>query len=199
MIKNIKIDFDEPSMIVVKMSSKFNKYYALLSQEHKAIYDAYTKEFKEKDDIRHRWSTKMRIIYEKLSDNEEYKKIRNMPTDTPTEWNLWEEAIETFRDNFPDFRAVYEGDKIARQNFGEIYNKITKFRAAVYILYEMPEPKATPTDDETKQCTICTVNLKDYALPCGHVYCIECIGKMKCECPTCKKSFVKSKCIKLFL
>ena len=178
--------------------SKFNKYYPLLSQEHKVKYDAYTKEFKEKNDIRLRWGTKMRDIHYQVSKNKEYEKIRLMPTDTPTQWDLWEKALDKFRDNFPDYRAVEQGDELARRDYGVIHDKITKFRAAVYILYELPEPKGTPTDDETKQCTICTVNFKDHALPCGHIYCVECVDKMKCECPTCKKGFVKDKVIKLF-
>merc|ERR1712083_275636 len=45
-------------------------------------------------------------------------------------------------------------------------------------------------------CSICTTNRKQYALPCGHIYCKTCITKMVC-CAFCKKVVDERKMIKI--
>ena len=56
---------------------------------------------------------------------------------------------------------------------------------------------AVKTDDESKQCSICMVNLKDQSLPCGHTFCVECVIKIK-ECSICKKSFMNKDVRKIY-
>lgn len=180
--------------------SKWDKYKVLLTEEHKKKLEPISKEFEEKkkihNDLYDRGYEMMRFV----GSTDEYKEISKMPTTTDNEHRLWRQARQDlYIKYYPDYLAFEEEQRLASTEFRIISNKLDKFKSAVYILYEIPEPKGTPTDDETKQCIICTVNLKDHALPCGHIYCVECIGKMKCECPTCKKSFVKSKAIKLYL
>ena len=100
---------------------------------------------------------------------------------------------------------MYPQVAVLRRESQELYaparkytNECEAFRKAVYILYELPVVKGVATDDETKQCCVCKENLKDHTLPCGHIYCIECIEKIKTTCPTCKKGFLKKSVIKLY-
>jgi hypothetical protein len=179
--------------------SKWDKYKVLLTEEHKKKLEPISKEFEEKKLIHNNLYDKWHEMMTFVCSTDEYKEINKMPTTNSSEHRLYQEARHNlYLKYYPDYFVFEEKLSVASLEFRIISNKLDRFKSAVYILYEIPEPKGTPTDDETKQCTICTVNLKDHALPCGHIYCVECIGKMKCECPTCKKSFVKSKAIKLF-
>eukprot|EP01083_Nonionella_stella_P050973 135385_1 len=49
-----------------------------------------------------------------------------------------------------------------------------------------------------QSCAICTVNKKQFVLPCGHIFCAKCVHKLK-VCAFCKKSFNKSQTFKVFL
>jgi len=183
--------------------SKWDKYRSLLSKEQEAKYSAILKDNKEKQKINSDLYDEIKEEYDIARKSEEFKEwVKNSNNNNDSSpytivdlklreiihKNVGRAYFETLGDNRERARCAYISSE----------NKLKSFRSAVYILYELPEPKAIATDDETKQCTICTANLKDHALPCGHVYCVECIGKMKCECPTCKKRFVKSKAIKIF-
>jgi len=180
--------------------SKWNKYRPLLSKEHEAKYCVILADNKEKCKINSDLADQIDTIHALTKDRDEYINIiSKMPDNTEGQRRLGHQAyMDLVIKYYPNFETLYEQRQRARRAYISSENKLTSFRSAVFILYEIPEPKGTPTDDETKQCSICTVNFKDHALPCGHIYCVECIGKMKCECPTCKKRFVKSKAIKLF-
>ena len=179
--------------------SKWDKYKVLLTEEHKKKLEPISKEFQEKKVIHNNLYDKWEDMMKFVTSTDEYEELRKMPITTDSERTLWRQARHNiYIKYYPDYLAFEEEQRVASQEFRIISNKLDRFKSAVYILYEIPEPKGTPTDDETKQCNICTVNFKDHTLPCGHIYCVECIGKIKCECPTCKKSFVKSTVIKLF-
>ena len=184
------------------MSSKWNKYRALLSKEHKAKYSIILADNKEKCKINSDLADKISEMYYNARESEEFKEWVKDDNDEQsssyTETDLKLREIIHKQHTRLYFESLCDQRERARCAYISSENKLTRFTSAVYMLYEIPEPKATPTDDETKQCSICVENLKDYALPCGHVYCIECIGKMKCECPTCKKRFIKDKAIKIF-
>jgi hypothetical protein len=180
--------------------SQWHKYYPILSQAHKNKYDVLDEELKSIKKNLDKNKDRMNYIREKVWDSDEYKNIiHKMPSDTNVERGLRSEKFEELASKlFPEFNMIDANLHIGCQEYRRADNKASSFRSAVYVLYDLPEPKGVPTDDETKQCSICAQYIKDYALPCGHIYCIECIGKMKCECPTCKKPFFKNKCIKLF-
>ena len=180
--------------------SQWHKYYPALSQAHKTKYDVLDKELKSIKKNLDKNTDLMNEIREKVWDSDEYKNtIHILPSDTNAECRLRSNMFEELAVKlFPEFNMINANINIGRQEYIRAGNKVSSFRSAVYVLYDLPEPKGVPTDDETKQCSICAEYIKDYALPCGHIYCIECIGKMKCECPTCKKPFFKNKCIKLF-
>jgi hypothetical protein len=183
------------------MSSKWNKYRALLSKEHEAKYSVILADNKEKCKINSDLVDQINTIHDLTKDRDEYINIIDkMPGNTEGQRRLRQQAyMDLVIKYYSNFETLCDKREIARRAYISSENKLVSFRSAVYILYEIPEPKGTPTDDETKQCSICVENIKDYALPCGHIYCIECVGKMKSECPTCKKGFVKDKVIKLYL
>ena len=181
--------------------SKWNMYRPLLSKEHEAKYCEILKDNKEKQKINSDLHDEVQEEYEIARKSDEFLEwLKDNPDHTTSYTKSDLKLREIIHKNIgrDAFQTLCENREQARCAYITAENKLKSFRSAVFILYEIPEPKGIPTDDETKQCTICTVNLKDHALPCGHIYCVECIGKMKCECPTCKKSFVKSKAIKLF-
>lgn len=182
------------------MISKWDKYYPLLSDAHKAKYKVLLDDWTITQKRNSELCERLEELNSDVMKLDEFKNvIDKMPNNTLGQSRIRYQALEELRlKHFPNYTALCQSREIARVEFVSSDNKLTDFRHAVYILYELPRPKATPTDDESKQCSICTVNLKDHALLCGHIYCIECIDKMRCECPTCKKKFVKSKVIKLF-
>lgn len=182
------------------MTSKWSKYYPLLSDAHKAKYKVLLDDWTITQERNSELCERLEELNNDVMKLDEFKNvIDKMPNNTLAQSKIRYKALEELRlKHFPNYTALCQSREIARAEFVYCDNKLTDFRHAVYVLYELPRPKPTPTDDESKQCSICTVNLKDHALLCGHIYCIECIDKMKCECPTCKKKFVKSKVIKLF-
>jgi hypothetical protein len=182
------------------MTSKWDKYYPLLSDAHKAKYKIIQNDCEITGTRNSELCDRLTELHKEVIQLDEYKNvIDKMPNDTLAQSRIRYKAVEDLKlKHFPNYTALCQSREIARMEFISNDHRLTDFRHAVYILYELPRPKATPTDDESKQCSICTVNLKDHALLCGHIYCIDCIDKMKCECPTCKKKFVKSKVIKLF-
>lgn len=82
-------------------------------------------------------------------------------------------------------------------DINKIKKNMTDFRKAVTILYDEPPPDVTPTNDVEKQCNVCMENLKNMAMPCGHLLCVRCIDKVK-KCPSCKKPFTSSNVIKIY-
>jgi hypothetical protein len=184
------------------MSSKWNKYRPLLSKEHEAKYYEILADKEEKDKIYSDLADKISKMYFDARETEEFKVwVRDdndghsasyIKTDLKLREIIHKEHTRLY------FESLCDQKERASYAYTTSYNKLKSFKSAVYILYEIPEPKGTPTDDEFRTCSICAVNLKDYALPCGHIYCIDCIGKMKCECPFCKQGFIKSSARKLF-
>ena len=184
------------------MSSKWNKYRALLSKEHEAKYSVILADNKEKCKINSDLADKISEMFYDARESEEFKEwvkddndghsASYIKTDVKLREIIHKQHTRLY------FESLCEQRERARRVYISSENKLVSFRSAVYILYEIPEPKGTPTDDETKTCSICAVNLKDYALPCGHIYCVECLNKMKCECPTCKKKYIRDTAIKLF-
>ncbi len=180
-------------------------YYALLSFDQKAVYTDLMRDEAHLSEIERQFREIFDAEYEKFKETEEYKEI--------DKW--WETGntvsySERSRKLNEAEAVVLEKYKInmseCRQNWREASTdtyrarrKMERYRSAARRLIIIPEAKGVATDDETKQCTICTVNIKDNALPCGHVYCVECVGKMTCKCPNCKKEFVKNKVIKLYM
>ena len=56
--------------------------------------------------------------------------------------------------------------------------------------------------EEEKECTICSVELKEWALPCGHVFGKSCVflqQSLYAKCPTCRAKFGRNDPVKLFL
>jgi hypothetical protein len=185
------------------MSSKWNKYRALLSKEHEAKYSVILADNKEKCKINSDLHDKLRDMYNSARESEEFKvwvRDDNNNNDSSPYTRVDDKLRKIIHKQHTRlyFESLCEQIERARRAYISSENKLVSFRSAVYILYEIPEPKGTPTDDETKTCSICAVNLKDYALPCGHIYCVECLNKMKCECPTCKKKYIRDTAIKLF-
>lgn len=179
--------------------SKWDKYKVLLTDEHKKKLEPLWVEHQKKKLIYNKLYDRVDDMKNDIIKKDEFKELQKMKTDTDYELTLYRKAYnELYIKYYPEYNDITEKYSASLRELTTISNKIDKFKSAVYILYDLPEPKVTPTDEEAKQCTICTENIKDHALPCGHVYCIACIGKMKCECPNCKKRFVKDKCIKLF-
>lgn len=181
--------------------SKWNKYRPLLSKEHEAEYCEILKDNKEKQKINNDLAEKISEMYYEARESEEFKEwVKDNDEDSSSYVKTDVKLREIIHKQHTRlyFESLCDQKDRARYYYISSDYKLKKFTSAVYTLYKIPEPKATPTDDETKACSICTVNLKDYALPCGHIYCVECLNKMKCECPTCKKKFIRNTAIKLF-
>jgi len=190
------------------MSHKWKKYYAVLSNDHKNKYVL--------------MMTHLQLLQRRLdSANKDFEKVVQRLKETPkykeydeywkerarrimtneehnTSRRLRDEALEEcgFKEEYDDTASsLRQANDMVRGQRG--INE--RFRTAVYILYDLPEPEAEKTDIPEKQCAICMEYKKDHVLPCGHVFCGVCIPKMKSRCcPNCKKSFEKNKVIKMF-
>ena len=185
------------------MGSKWKKYESLLTKSQKEKYDEIIKNetiCKEAEERAHNKVKEQYVILETLELTKEAQKFLEKYRQSKNEddYDKYRELLDKAEEQLPALA-------IARQAWREKCevrygwsSKAEKFRSSVYTLLELPTPKGTPTDDETKQCIICKENIKDHALPCGHIYCVECVEKMNCNCPTCKKKYSKNKIIKLF-
>jgi hypothetical protein len=181
-------------------------YYNLLSADQKAVYTDLEKKFDKASNEQDVHQMMFNTEYDKFKETDEYKEI--------DKW--WNE--ENHRKSWGEHHnRLIDAEKIVCKKYNiktdmtrmmlreatnvtSMYNRMMeRYRSAARRLIIIPDAKGVATDDETKQCTICTVNIKDNALPCGHVYCVECVGKMTCKCPNCKKEFVKNKVIKLYM
>ena len=199
---------------VVKMSS-WSKYYNILSKNQKDKYDAIQKKFYDALAIEKTRSNEFDELFDKLKESQKYKYAEEFYNDKVQPFIKsgrycnnpeYDEAHKIYRDLRDDAKCSIVGLEASRIIYGTACDttrrykaQMEKFRSAVYCIIDLPEPKGIPTDDPERQCNICCVNIKDHAINCGHVFCIECITKMKCECPSCKKNFVKDKVIKLYL
>ena len=181
-------------------------YYDLLSFEQKAVYTDLMRDESHLAEIEHQTKVLFDIEYAKLKETEEYKEVEKWwrednDTKSYSEHHIRMRkaeivAFEKYNINVEQCRKNYQNASIDRSR---VTRKMERFRSAARLLIVIPEAKGVATDDEAKQCTICTVNIKDNALPCGHVYCVECVGKISRVCPTCKKGFLKTKVIKLYM
>lgn len=181
-----------------------SKYLDIVPPSVKQKYEHYNKIDKDLTELLNEYLDARRTAYDKFYTSEsgkEYLKVRDDKSSTHEQVSkkLYE-AFDSFKDEtFIDIPRINSNiDDMYRQIAKNNYH-FTRVRVGIRTLFDLPEQKGTPTDDETKMCDICAVNIKDHALSCGHVFCIECINKMKCECPNCKKYFTKSKVIKLYI
>jgi hypothetical protein len=194
------------------MTRSWPKYYACLTKQHKDKYDLLNEEFYKalaNEKIRY---NEFDILHDILKASElfkdalKYNKEIVEPSHIRTGTNEYHKNRNTYNEMINIAEQAIVGFQASRQIMHNA-NRITyickkrleKFRSCVYTLYELPKPICITTDDITKQCSICCMNIKDHTLHCGHLYCIECINKMNPQCPLCKKSFIKDKVIKLYL
>jgi hypothetical protein len=118
-----------------------------------------------------------------------YTNLRNLETKISRQ-------LEIIDPDIPNLRADYshQVDESRKE-----YNSLERLRSAIRLLYPIIKPPSEKTENELLQCTICVENKKDRALPCGHLYCSECVKKCKNECPNCKKSFETKKVIRVYI
>jgi hypothetical protein len=180
-------------------------YYAQLTKKQQEKFVAYKKLYNDAHEHSEIQETEMKVMRKRIRETElgkaadkyyeENVRVMNAPNST---WKLWRQMQNDAEDSVVGYKAQAEMLDNARHKVGMYDRQLQKFRSACYTIIDLPEPTGTPTEDTTKQCDICSNNIKDHALSCGHIYCIVCITKMKSECPMCKKSFVKDKVIKLY-
>jgi len=186
------------------------KYYPLLTESQKKKYIDIANEHSNAFDKHSEEQTRFTILVQRLKETEKYKQaeaffnekvycLRYGSKEHNEQLDIYRVMSKDAEESVVGFVSGREVLDNLNSKRWELDRKIQKFRSAVYTLYDLPEPSGVPTDDPERQCPICCINIKDHAITCGHVFCIDCIRKMKCECPNCKKSFVKDKVIKLYL
>jgi hypothetical protein len=188
----------------------FGNYYAVLTKNQKDKYDTIEKEYYKALAIEKVRYKEFDELHDKFKECELYKETEKyykenvsnqvyLSKEYKDNHKVYIEMMNIAENSIIGLEASREILKHARWDTQRYHAQMQKFRSAVYLIVDLPEPKGIPTNDPEKQCSICCINIKDYAITCGHIFCIECINKMKCECPNCKKSFVKDKVIKLYL
>jgi len=202
-----KIDFKVGWVVCITMVVAWSVYYDLLSADQKAKYDEIEKNFKEYLASQKVAQLAFDEAHDMFKKSDEYSEVAKWWEEHKTDENSWDIHYKMLKKAEVQFKFASRIDvPFARLKWSDacqdtncLRRKMERYRAAARLLIIIPEAKGVATDDETKQCTICTVNIKDNALPCGHVYCVECVGKMTCKCPNCKQGFEKNKVIKLYM
>jgi hypothetical protein len=193
--------------VYITMVLAWSVYYAMLSADQKAKYDEIEKNFKEYLASQKVAQLAFDEAYELFKKSDEYSEVDRWWEEHKNDEDAYEMRHKMSRRAEVQFKFASRIDvpferlkwSDACQDTNCLRRKMERYRSAARRLITIPEVKGVATDDETKQCTICTVNIKDNALPCGHVYCVECVAKMTCVCPTCKKVFLRKDVIKLYM
>ena len=180
----------------------WNRYYKYLESKHKEKYDALNtslvkaeNEFKkkqhERDELQRRveqteyWKESI-IHYKNYTEkysSDEYTKMINLRRQAES--------------SVVGYNSIHSSLSNLIDDINKIKKTMTDFRKAVTILYNEPPADVTATNDVEKQCSVCMENLKNMAMPCGHLLCARCIDKVK-KCPCCKKPFNISKVVKIY-
>lgn len=177
----------------------FEPYINLLTLEHKYKYNTLLKEYNDScKDYDEKFETYKDVVDKKcaLPGYQEFVEWWQA-VDYNNNINEYRTRLAAFEQQIPNYSLIFNQYNSAADRKNQAQNNLKRFRSAVYVLYEIPKPTATKTDDVTKQCAICMENLKDYSLPCGHLYCIECVEKIK-KCSVCKKQFMSKDVRKIY-
>eukprot|EP01084_Bolivina_argentea_P263915 446877_1 len=104
---------------------------------------------------------------------------------------VYSESYEEY--NNEEYYNEYNGNENEYNEYNEVNNETKKNKN---IEHQKNVEKEDENDEEdSSQCPICMDKNKSHALSCGHIYCEDCVSKLK-KCSFCNKDVTSI--IKLF-